>query len=122
MNPITPRDVRNMSVADYVVQCLVDCGVTHVFGGHGGAIVPLINSLVAHPDITFVYTRCEVNAALAAAAYAKLKNGLGCCIGTSGPGASHLTTGLLDAALDRVSVLCLTGMKKSYVIGYSDFQ
>lgn len=50
MDPSANAEVRNISVADYVVQCLVDCGVTHVFGGHGGAIVPLINSLVNHPN------------------------------------------------------------------------
>jgi len=63
-----------------------------------------------------------VNASMAAAAYAKLRNGLGCCIGTSGPGASHLTTGLLDAELDKCPVLCITGQKNSDKIGYSDFQ
>eukprot|EP00667_Euglena_gracilis_P033913 EG_transcript_56948 len=101
-----------MTVAEYVVQCLVDCGVTHVFGGHGAAVVPLIDAISARDDIAFVYSRCEVNAALTASAYAKLRNGLGCCLGTSGPGASHLMTGVLDASLDRVSMLCITGLKQ----------
>jgi thiamine pyrophosphate-dependent acetolactate synthase large subunit-like protein len=111
-----------LTVSDYIVQRLVDCGVTHVFGGHGGAVVPLIDSICAHPKITWIYMRCELNASIAAAAFAKLRNGLACCVGTSGPGSSHLTTGLLDAELDRCSVLCLTGMKNTKSVGYSDFQ
>ena len=110
------------TVAEFLAQSLVDCGVTHVFGGHGGAIVPLIDAICAHPELTWVYMRCEVNASQAAAAFAKLRGGLGCCIGTSGPGASHLLTGLIDANMDRVPMLVLTGMKNSAKLGYSDFQ
>lgn len=115
-------DAETIKVADYVAQCLVDAGVTHVFGGHGGAVVPLIDSICAHPKLTWVYCRCELNASMAAAAYSKLKMGLGVCLGTSGPGASHLTTGLLDAELDKCPVLCLTGLKSSDKVGISDFQ
>lgn len=57
-----------------------------------------------------------------AAAHAKFTGGLGCCIATSGPGATNLTTGLLDAMLDRVPVLCLTGTKPREGMGYSEFQ
>ena len=47
---------------------------------------------------------------------------MGCCLGTSGPGASHLTTGIIEAVQDRVPVLCITGLKKASHLGYSDFQ
>ena len=57
-----------------------------------------------------------------AAAHAKLTGGLGVVIATSGPGATNLTTGLMEAVLDRVSLLAITGMKPTAVIGYSEFQ
>lgn len=114
--------IDQISVADYVAHCLVDCGVTHVFGGHGGAVVPLIDAICRHPKLTWILTRIEVSASMAAAAYAKVSGTLGCCVGTSGPGASHLTTGLIDAESDRVPVLCLSGLKKREGLGCSDFQ
>ncbi|KAL9188541.1 hypothetical protein ACHAXT_006919 [Thalassiosira profunda] len=113
---------RLFTGAEFLVHALVSAGVTHVFGGHGGAVVPLIDAIEAHPDITWVYCRCEVNASQAAAAYAKLNGVLGCCVGTSGPGASHLLSGLIDAEQDRVPVVCITGLKDSSHIRYADFQ
>lgn len=114
------------TVAEFVVQCLIDCGVSHVFGGHGGAVVPLINAIMKSNEgdaagVKWVYCRTEVNAAMAAAAYGKLSR-LGVCVGTSGPGASHLVSGAIDAQLDRVPMLVLTGMKDLAKIGHSDFQ
>jgi thiamine pyrophosphate-dependent acetolactate synthase large subunit-like protein len=89
---------RTFNGAEFLVHALVSAGVTHVFGGHGGAVVTLVDAIVAHPDIEWVYMRCEVNASQAASACAKLNPGkLGCCIATSGPGASHLISGLIDA-------------------------
>ena len=86
-------------------------GVTHVFGGHGGAVVPLIDAIVRHPSLTWVYVRCEVNASQMAMAYGKLTGTVGCCVATSGPGAGHLLSGLVDAEQDRVPLLCITGLK-----------
>lgn len=108
--------------AEFLVHALASVGVTHVFGGHGGAVVPLIDAIEASPDIEWIYCRCEVNASLAAAAHAKLTGKMGCCIGTSGPGASHLLSGLIDADQDRCPVLCITGLKDSSHIRYADFQ
>jgi thiamine pyrophosphate-dependent acetolactate synthase large subunit-like protein len=93
-----------------------------VYGGHGGALVPLVNAVVAHPALTWVYARNEHDAATMAAAHAKFTGGLGCVIATSGPGATNLVTGLLEATLDRVSLLAITGMKPTAVIGFSEFQ
>ena len=113
---------RSLTGSDFLCQALVSAGVTHVFGGHGGSVVPLIDAIVAHPSLTWVYCRCEVNASMAAAAYAKLHGTLGCCVATSGPGASHLLSGLIDADQDRVPLLCLTGMKSLGKTRHSDFQ
>mmetsp|Transcript_21275 Transcript_21275/g.60379 ORF Transcript_21275/g.60379 Transcript_21275/m.60379 type:complete len:654 (-) Transcript_21275:66-2027(-) len=114
--------LESRNVAEFIVQELVSYGVTHVFGGHGGAVVPLVQAICEHPQLQWICMRCEVNASLAAAAHAKLTGRLGCCVGTSGPGASHLTTGLLDAQLDGCPVICLTGMKKRLQVGLGNFQ
>jgi len=97
-------------------------GVTHVFGGHGGAIVGLIDAIVTHPKLTWVYARCEVNAVQSAMANAKFHNRIGCCIATSGPGAGHLLSGLVDADQDRVPLICITGLKNAGSIRHADFQ
>jgi len=129
-----------MQAAAFVAQSLADAGVTHVFGGHGGSIVPLVNAVVAHPDLEWVLMRHEGAASLAAGAMAKLVAGidtgveagagerrlfpgrLGCCIATSGPGAVNLLTGLLDAAADRVPVVCITGALARSSARHSEFQ
>lgn len=111
-----------MRAVEFVVNALVECGVTHVFGGHGGAIVPLVDEIMKNPHLTWVYCRCEVNASQAAAAYAKLHGRLGCCVATSGPGSGHLLSGIVDADQDRVPMIVLTGLKNSGNLRYADFQ
>ena len=106
------RTDGDQKVCDVVAESLFRMGVSHVYGGHGGAVIPLVSSIVKHPGLTWVYTRNEANASLAAAAYAKLTGRMGVCIATSGPGASNLTTGLIDAVQDRVPMLALTGMQR----------
>lgn len=115
-------DAGKMSVAELMVEMLVAAGVTHVFGGHGGAVITLVNAINAHPDVQWVYMRNEQSASLAACAHAKYTGGLGCCLATSGPGATHLTTGLACAVKDGLRVLCLTGLKPAAKIGHADFQ
>jgi thiamine pyrophosphate-dependent acetolactate synthase large subunit-like protein len=111
------------TVADFVAEALVSAGVTHVFGGHGGAVVPLIEAIEANPKLTWVYMRNEANASLAAHAAAKLQPGVvGCCLATSGPGATNLTTGLVSGKMDAVPMIAITGMKPSYKASLVDFQ
>jgi thiamine pyrophosphate-dependent acetolactate synthase large subunit-like protein len=100
--PVITQHSRSYTGSDFLCHALVSVGVTHVFGGHGGAVVSLIDAIVRHPRLIWVYCRCETNASQAAAAYAKLHGTLGCCVATSGPGASHLLSGLIDADQDRV--------------------
>jgi len=108
--------------SEWICNALADAGVTHVFGGHGGALAPLVNAVVRHPRLEWVVTRNEANASLMAAAYGKLTGKLGCCIATSGPGATNLTTGLFDAMLDQIAMIAITGLKPRAGIGYSEFQ
>ena len=83
-NSSAPPD--RMSCSEFITSCLVEAGVREVYGGHGGALVPLVNAVCDNPDLTWVCTRNETNASLMAAAAAKLSNGraLGACISTSG--------------------------------------
>lgn len=108
-----------MNVCTIICEGLVLAGITHVFGGCGDDISPLINAICNHPKLTWVYTRIETSAPLIAAAYAKLTGIPGCCIANAGPGASNLATGLIDANLDRAPVICLTGLKNVCRIGQS---
>ena len=55
--------------AEYLVNALVSAGVTHVFGGHGGAVVGLVDAIVNNPNIEWVYMKCEVNASQAVEEY-----------------------------------------------------
>jgi len=109
-------------VAEFIAESLVSQGVTAVYGGHGGSVIPLINAIASHDKLRWVYCRNEQAASLAASAEAKLTGRLAVCVATSGPGASHLTTGLIDALQDRVPVLAITGMKATRAVDLSEFQ
>ena len=110
------------NIADYIAQNLVEHGVTHVFGYPGASILPLLQSVVNHPDLEWVLMRNEAAASLAAAAQAKLTGRLACCLATSGPGATNLITGLIDAQVDGAPVLALTGMLPTWRQGRLEFQ
>lgn len=111
-----------VTIAERIVYAIADTGCSVVYGGHGAAIAPLVNAVVKHPKVKWVCARNEHDAATMAAAHAKLTGQLGCVIATSGPGATNLTTGLMESAQDRVPVLAITGMKPSSQIGYAEFQ
>lgn len=113
---------EEVNICEWIANAISDTGVRTVFGGHGGALVPMVNAICAHPKLTWVCARNEHDAATMAAAYAKMTGGLGVVIATSGPGATNLVTGLMEAVLDQVPLLALTGLKPSQVIGYSEFQ
>lgn len=116
------KSADDVSISEWIANAIADTGCTTVYGGHGGALVPLVNAVCAHPALTWVCARNEHDAATMAAAHAKMTGGLGCVIATSGPGSTNLTTGLMEAAMDRVSLLAITGMKPSAQLGYSEFQ
>lgn len=82
----------------------------------------MVNAVDAHPKLKWVCARNEHDAATMAAAYAKLTGSLGVVIATSGPGATNLVTGLMEAVLDQVPLLAITGMKPTQALGYSEFQ
>jgi pyruvate dehydrogenase (quinone) len=106
------------SVADFVVERLHAWGVRRMFGYPGDGINGVFGALNrAGGKIEFIQARHEEMAAFMASAYAKFSGELGVCIATSGPGASHLLTGLYDARLDHQPVLAITGQQSRNALG-----
>jgi pyruvate dehydrogenase (quinone) len=106
------------TVGDFVVERLHAWGVRRIFGYPGDGINGVFGALNrAKGKIEFVQTRHEEMAAFMASAYAKFSGQLGVCIATSGPGASHLVTGLYDARLDHMPVLAIVGQQARTAIG-----
>ncbi len=106
------------TVGDFFWERLKEWGVTRVFGYPGDGINGLLGALQRRGgDIQFVQTRHEEMAAFMASAHAKFTGELGVCLATSGPGASHLLTGLYDAKLDHVPVLAIAGQQARTALG-----
>ena len=103
---------------DFVVERLHAWGVRKIFGYLGDGINGVIEALNrANGTIGFIQARHEEMAAFMASAYAKFSGELGVCLATSGPGASHLITGLYDARLDHMPVLAIAGKQARNAIG-----
>jgi len=107
--------------AEIVLQCVRAEGVDLVFGYPGGAIMPLYDALEGS-GIRHVLTRHEQGAAFAAEGYARATGKVGVAIATSGPGATNLVTGIADAKMDSVPLVCITGQVRSAMIGSDAFQ
>ncbi|MFZ0899367.1 MAG: biosynthetic-type acetolactate synthase large subunit [Candidatus Sulfotelmatobacter sp.] len=107
--------------AEIVLQCVRAEGVDLVFGYPGGAIMPLYDALDGS-GIRHVLTRHEQGAAFAAEGYARVTGKVGVAIATSGPGATNLVTGIADAKMDSVPLVCITGQVRSAMIGTDAFQ
>ena len=107
--------------AEIVLSCLRAEGVDLAFGYPGGAIMPLYDAL---PDsgIRHVLARHEQGAVFAAEGYARVTGKPGVAIATSGPGATNLVTGIADAKMDSVPLVCITGQVRSALIGTDAFQ
>src|SRR2546427_6296644 len=106
------------TVADCVIERLINWGVDTVFGLPGDGINGLFEALRTHQEqIRFIQVRHEESAAFAACGYAKYTGRLGVCMATSGPGGIHLLNGLYDAKLDGQPVLAITGHTFHDLIG-----
>src|SRR5512146_638432 len=110
-----------MSGARTLLECLVREGVDCFFGYPGGVTLPLYDAVYDHP-IRHVLVRHEENAAFAASGYARSTGRVGVCCATSGPGATNLVTGLVDAMMDSIPVVAITGQVHSKLIGSDAFQ
>lgn len=107
--------------AKIVLECLTREKVECIFGYPGGVTLPLYDALYDHP-IRHVLVRHEQNAAFAAEGFARATGKVGVCCATSGPGATNLVTGLVDAMMDSIPIVAITGQVTSKLIGTDAFQ
>jgi acetolactate synthase-1/2/3 large subunit len=110
-----------MSGANILLECLVREKVECIFGYPGGVTLPLYDALYDH-QIKHVLVRHEQNAAFAAQGYARSTGRVGVCCATSGPGATNLVTGLVDALMDSIPIVAITGQVPTKLIGSDAFQ
>jgi acetolactate synthase I/II/III large subunit len=107
--------------AKIVLECLTREKVEIIFGYPGGVTLPFYDAMYDSP-IKHVLVRHEQNAAFAAQGYARATGKVGVCCATSGPGATNLVTGLVDAMMDSIPIVALTGQVPSKLIGSDAFQ
>ena len=111
-----------MPGAEMVIKALVDQGVDVVFGYPGGAVLPIYDALFKQNQLRHILVRHEQAAVHAAEGYARSTGRVGAVLVTSGPGATNAVTGLTDALMDSVPVVCLTGQVPTHLIGNDAFQ
>jgi len=113
---------EQMNGAEMVIKALGDQGVDVVFGYPGGAVLPIYDALFMQNQLRHVLVRHEQGAVHAAEGYARSTGKVGVVLVTSGPGATNAVTGLTDALMDSVPVVCLTGQVPTHLIGNDAFQ
>ena len=113
---------RKLSGSEIVIKSLVDAGVDTIFGYPGGAVLPIYDALFKQNRLKHVLVRQEGGAVHMAEGYARSTGKLGVVLVTSGPGATNAVTGLTDALMDSIPVLCLTGQVPTHLIGNDAFQ
>ncbi len=113
---------KEFSGAEIIINSLVDLGVEVIFGYPGGAVLPLYDALYGQDKIRHILVRHEQAAVHAAEGYARSTGKPGVVLVTSGPGATNAVTGLTDAMLDSIPIICLTGQVPSHLIGSDAFQ
>src|SRR5215475_14908355 len=110
-----------MSGAQIVLECLIREKVDCFFGYPGGVTLPLYDALY-DSQIKHILVRHEQNACFAAQGYARATGKVGVCCATSGPGATNLVTALVDAMMDSIPVVAITGQVSTKLIGSDAFQ
>jgi acetolactate synthase-1/2/3 large subunit len=110
------------SGAEVLLRALKDQGVEVIFGYPGGAVLPIYDALFQQNAIRHILVRHEQAAVHAAEGYARSTGRVGVVLVTSGPGATNAVTGLVDALMDSIPVVCLTGQVATHLIGNDAFQ
>ncbi len=113
---------RQMTGAKMVVEALKDQGVEVVFGYPGGAVLPIYDEIYQQNDIRHILVRHEQGAVHAAEGYARSTGKPGVVLVTSGPGATNAVTGMVDALMDSIPLVVLTGQVPTFMIGNDAFQ
>src|SRR5271157_438493 len=116
-------DTQEMqSGAEVLLRALKDQSVDVIFGYPGGAVLPIYDALFQQNAIRHILVRHEQAAVHAAEGYARSTGRVGVVLVTSGPGATNAVTGLVDALMDSIPVVCLTGQVPTHLIGNDAFQ
>ncbi|WP_207481614.1 acetolactate synthase 3 large subunit [Arenibaculum pallidiluteum] len=113
---------EKLTGAEILIKALRDQGVDVIFGYPGGAVLPIYDALFKQNDVRHILVRHEQAAVHAAEGYARSTGKVGCVLVTSGPGATNAVTGLVDALMDSIPIVCLTGQVPTHLIGNDAFQ
>src|SRR5437879_6189245 len=113
---------KQMSGAEMVVQAMLDNGVEYIFGYQGGAVLPIYDAIFQQEKLHHILVRHEQGATHAAEGYARSTGKVGCVLVTSRPGATNAVTGLTDALMDSIPLVCITGQVPTHLIGNDAFQ
>jgi len=113
---------KQLTGAEIVLKSLLDQGVEVVFGYPGGAVLPIYDSLFKQNSIRHILVRQEGGAIHAAEGYARSSGRIGVVLVTSGPGVTNIVTGLTDAMMDSVPIVCIAGQVPQHLIGSDAFQ
>ncbi len=108
--------------AEIMMKALIDQGVEHIFGYPGGAVLPLYDAMFNQNSIRHILVRQEGGAVHAAEGYARTTGKVGVVLVTSGPGATNAVTGLADAMMDSIPLVCISGQVPTHLIGNDAFQ
>jgi acetolactate synthase-1/2/3 large subunit len=122
LSPEATTTTTLMSGAEMIVRALKDHGVDTIFGYPGGAILPIYDALFQQQDIKHILVRHEQAAVHAAEGYARSTGKVGAVLVTSGPGATNAVTGLTDALMDSIPIVCFSGQVPTHLIGNDAFQ
>ncbi len=118
----TPLKKKQISGAEIIYCALEQEGVEYIFGHPGAVLLGLLDLFLQRSKMKHILTRHEQCAAHMAEGYARASGGVGVCLVTSGPGATNLITGITDAYMDSIPIVCLTGQVGTSMIGNDAFQ
>ncbi|MBI2939239.1 MAG: acetolactate synthase large subunit, partial [Chloroflexi bacterium] len=120
--PVQEREVRRLTGAQILCECLIREGVEVIFGIPGGSVLPLYHTLPEYPQLRHILVRHEQGAGFAASGFARVTGRPGVAMATSGPGATNLVTPIADALMDSVPLVAITGQVTRSMIGKDAFQ
>jgi len=120
----TPAEsaAETLTGAEMVIRALLDQKVEVLFGYPGGAVLPIYDALFAEPKLRHILVRHEQGATHAAEGYARSTGKCGVVLVTSGPGATNAVTGIVDALMDSIPMVVITGQVPTHLIGTDAFQ
>src|SRR5580692_10643067 len=122
--PVAKDNAQTIEItgAEMIVRAIVDQGTDTVFGYPGGAVLPVYDALFKQNRLRHILVRHEQAATHAAEGYARSTGKVAAVIVTSGPGATNAVTGLTDALMDSIPMVCITGQVPTHLIGSDAFQ